>query len=83
MENKENILKKLENAQNREFIRNLSSEYSMIQKNLITEYLKRLFFCIIPLQFKLFSNKCIKLKEIKLDDNFNTIISKIDENYEM
>lgn len=58
-------------------------DYNQTQQNLISELFSKLLFNIVPLEFKLFSNKNIRLKEFSETDSLNELMSKIRDNHEM
>lgn len=58
-------------------------DYNQNQQNLLIELFKKILRNIIPIDFKIFSSKGIKLHEFSKDDSLNELINKIKENYEM
>jgi hypothetical protein len=59
------------------------SEYTRLQQNLLTELFRRILRSIVPIEFKIFSSKCIKIKELEKDDSLETMVNKVKENHEM
>ena len=76
MEIKNNISKKIT-------VDNSITEYNNSQQNLLTELFRKILKNIIPIEFKIFSNKCIKINEFEKDDTLEEMINKIKENCEM
>jgi hypothetical protein len=62
---------------------NLKSEYSNLQGILLSELFKKLIRYITPVEYKIFSNKLIKMKEFDANDSIESIIEKVNENQEM
>jgi len=54
-----------------------------MQKNLQTELFRRVLTSIVPLEFKIFSSKCIKIQDIEKDDPLEIMVNKIKDNYDM
>lgn len=54
-----------------------------MQKNLQTELFRRVLTSIIPLEFKIFSSKCIKIQDIEKEDSLEMMVNKIKDNFEM
>jgi len=62
---------------------NSISEYTQLQQNLLSELFRRILRSIVPIKFKIFSNKCIKIKDFDKDDSLETMVNKVKENHEM
>lgn len=62
---------------------NAIEEYTHTQRNLLTDLMRRILRSVIPIEFKLFTNKCIKIKELQKEDTLEDMFNKIKENYEM
>jgi hypothetical protein len=82
MENKEKDIFNTPTSQKKK-LDTLKKDYSGIQKNLMGDLFKKVLKSIMPIEYKIFSQKYIKLKEIELGDSLEKITSKIDENIEM
>ena len=54
-----------------------------MQKIILMELLKKLICNIMPIEFKLFAEKCLKLKELEAKDSLDIMIKKINDNQEM
>ena len=62
---------------------NSISEHTQTQQTLLTELFRRILRSIVPIEFKIFSSKCIKIQEMENDDSLETMVNKIKDNYEM
>ena len=82
MENKEKEILSYSSNQKKK-LDSTKKDYINIQKNLITELMRKMIKNICPIEHKIFSNKFIKLKEFDANDTFEKMVSKIDENIEM
>ncbi len=71
------------NSSNKKKIENSKKEYKNIQAVCVIELLKKLIINITPIEYKIFSTKYIKLKEIEPSDPLDKLSSKIEENIEM
>ena len=68
---------------NKKKVEGLKKDYTNFQKSLISELMKKLITNIMPVEYKVFSHKFIKLKEIESTDTLDSILTKIDVNIEM
>ena len=59
---------------------NLIKEYELLQKDILKEMLIRQINYFIPLKYKIFGEKYIKLNNISEDDSISVVINKINEN---
>ena len=59
------------------------NEYTQHQQILLDELFRRILRDIIPIEFKLFSNKFIKIHELEQDDSLECMVNKIKKNYDM
>jgi hypothetical protein len=62
---------------------NCKKEYESIQRSVLSELFKKLICNIMPIDFKLFAQKFLKLNEIEAKDNLDNIIQKLNDNGEM
>jgi hypothetical protein len=82
MENKEKEIYNTSSTQKKK-LDTLKKDYTITQKNLLGDLFKKIIKSIMPIEFKIFSHKYIKLNDIEYGDSLEKIISKIDENIEM
>jgi hypothetical protein len=68
---------------NKKKIDNLKKDYTNNQKWLQIELFSKQINNMIPIEFKIFANKFIKMKNFEKGDDIETIINKISENLEM
>jgi hypothetical protein len=61
----------------------LRVDYSTLQKSLLTELYKKILRIVTPLEFKVFSNKFLKLKDHSSNDSLESMINNISDNEEM
>ncbi len=80
METKE---KEILSGGNKKKSENLKKEFINIQTVTISELTRKLIKNSVPIEFKIFSNKYLKLKEFEPNDSLDRMTSKIDENIEM
>jgi hypothetical protein len=59
------------------------SEYDTLQRSVLTELFKKLLSNLMPIEFKNFSQKFLKLKDFDQKDTLEAIIEKITTNQEM
>ncbi len=81
MHEKENEIKSKINKKKPD--ENSISEYTQTQQTLLTELFRRILRSIVPIDFKIFSSKCIKIQEIEKEDSLETMVNKIRDNHEM
>lgn len=84
MENKEKeIYLQNSNSTPKKKIDNLKADYTNMQNSLLTELFMKMVKNIIPIDYKSFTNKFIKLKEFSNNDTFDMLMEKIKDNQEM
>ena len=75
--------KEILSSGNKKKSENLKKEFINIQTGIITELSRKLLKNSVPIEFKIFSNKYLKLKEFEPNDSLDNMTKKIDENIEM
>jgi hypothetical protein len=80
LDNKE---REINNTTNKKKQENWRKEYDGLQRTVLSELFKKIICNIMPIDFKLFSQKFLKLNELEGKDNLDTIIQKLSENSEM
>ena len=87
MENKEKEINRnySTNPNSKQTFKNETTKrhYDNLQKNLLVELFKKLIKNSIPIEYKVFSNKYLKIRKIESNDTLEKIIQKIDENVQM
>jgi hypothetical protein len=70
-------------SSNKKKLDHSKKEYNNIQVACISELIKKLIKNITPIEYKIFSNKYIKLREIEQNDPLDKIRTKIEDNIQM